>query len=129
MTKEQTKEAAKVMLAWAEGKDVECRIKGCSSWVPFENEDEFDFIHCYYRIKPETKYRPFKSADEVMDAIDKHGDWVIDGNTYRRIDKVTDLGGGVAITLSGCKEWGVNELPRIEHLSFMDGTPFGILED
>lgn len=67
MNKEQAKKAASVMLAWADGKTIECKRKDGESWSTFDTGtmslawdwDEFD-----YRVKPEPKLRPW-TADEV----------------------------------------------------------------
>ena len=60
MTPKQTKEAAAVMLAWAEGKDIQYRIATKNSaWVPLTTPRPSWGWSCYtYRIKPNTiKYR------------------------------------------------------------------------
>ena len=63
MTREQAREAAAVMLAWADGKEVEIRLQGIREWEPTDsprwNWDNFD-----YRIKPTSTLRPW-TADEV----------------------------------------------------------------
>lgn len=88
-----------------------------SSYVLYEEIENF---------KPH--YRPFGSAEEVMEAIKVHGDWVRQGHDiYRRIDKVTTIGSKVTISLSGMKDWGTNELENLGEFRFLDGTPFGKL--
>ena len=66
MTKEQAREAAFVMLAWANGKEVECKSKNSTSWlVPItDQETNFDWNVFTYRIKPTATLRPW-TADEV----------------------------------------------------------------
>lgn len=56
MNKEQTRAAAAVMLAWAEGKEVECKLR-------VDDEDEWDaeafpgwdWVYYEYRIKAEPR--------------------------------------------------------------------------
>ena len=66
MTREQAREAAQVMLAWADGKEVECKLKDGSVWTtPSTNQElGFDWSVFTYRIKPTAKLRPW-TADEV----------------------------------------------------------------
>ena len=61
MTREQAREAAAVMLAWADGKEVEYALRGHSNWEPNESPC-WSWAGCDYRIKPTL--RPW-AADEV----------------------------------------------------------------
>ena len=70
MTREQTREAAAIMLAWADGKEVQHRIKKCDSrsglkpdWCDIDSP-WWDFDSYEYRIKPTATLRPW-TADEV----------------------------------------------------------------
>ena len=66
MTREKAREAAAVMLAWADGKEVECKCKTNTSWmIPLTNQEyNFDWNVFDYRIKPAKTLRPW-TADEV----------------------------------------------------------------
>ena len=66
MTRERAREAAQVMLAWADGKEVECKLKDGSAWTtPSTNQElGFDWSVFTYRIKPAATLRPW-TADEV----------------------------------------------------------------
>jgi len=61
MTREQAREAAAVMLAWADGKEVEYSPQGHSIWKP-NAAPCWSWSGCDYRIKPTL--RPW-TADEV----------------------------------------------------------------
>lgn len=70
MNKEQAREAAAIMLAWADRKEVQHRIKKCDSrsglkpdWCDTD-APWWDFDSYEYRIKPTAKLRPW-TADEV----------------------------------------------------------------
>ena len=63
MTKEQAREAAAVMLAWADGKEVEVCRKRTGKWG-FTYNPIFDWESYDYRIKPTPVLRPW-TADEV----------------------------------------------------------------
>ena len=64
MTREQTKEAAAVMLAWADGKEIEYKEMALTGgWTTTENP-QWRWKDFSYRIKPTAKLRPW-TADEV----------------------------------------------------------------
>lgn len=70
MNRERAKELLPVIRAFAEGKEIECRVKGEDVWsVQFYPTwiDDRD-----YRIKQEPKYRPFKDVDECWEEMQKH---------------------------------------------------------
>ncbi len=66
MTREQAREAAAVMLAWADGKEVQFKLNGNSLWTTSSTNQElgFDWSVSTYRIKPAKTLRPW-TADEV----------------------------------------------------------------
>ena len=66
MTREQAREAAQVMLAFADGKQIECKLKSSTSWSTpvLHQEQGFDWNVLDYRIKPTATLRPW-TADEV----------------------------------------------------------------
>jgi hypothetical protein len=57
MTPEETRRAAEVMLAWADGKKIQIRHKSCLSWNDLNHGENFDWDwHEYeFRIKPGPK--------------------------------------------------------------------------
>jgi len=63
MTREQAREAAEVMLAFADGKTVQYWIHGYEGWG-ISTDPSFDWKHCTFRVKEESKFRPW-AADEV----------------------------------------------------------------
>lgn len=68
MTLEEAKEFSPILAAFAEGKTIECRIKPSSlkgsdtpnEWSKMENLEYWN--NTEYRVKPESKYRPFINA-------------------------------------------------------------------
>ena len=76
MTREEAKEMLPIMQAFAEGKIIEFRtIEGTWEELPdplFQNPYK-------YRIKPEPRYRPFKSQEECWQEMLKHQPfgWII----------------------------------------------------
>ena len=61
MTREKAREAAAVMLAWADGKEVECKY--WYGWVTID-QPNWNWEDLDYRIKPAKTLRPW-TADEV----------------------------------------------------------------
>lgn len=68
MTREEAKEAAEVMLAYADGKDIEFKIKGDDRWETWNKEDGsilgFELDEFDYRIKTEKKKKEYPKSYE-----------------------------------------------------------------
>ena len=123
MTREEAKEMLPIIQAWADGKIIQVREKG--RWVEL-CIDDFNRSPDMYRIKPEPKYRPFKSQEECWQEMLNHQPfgWVKSPNgELFCIDKVFDE--GVVYKHSTCRFEEYLE----GHYTFYDGTPFGIKED
>ena len=124
MTREEIKEAAKVMEAYADGKKVQKQdINGL--WIDCDNP-MFDWASFNYRIKPGPKYGPFETQEECWNEMLKHQPfgWVKSprGELFC-IDKVFEE--GIVYKHSSCY---FNEYLEGQY-SFVDGTPFGIKEE
>lgn len=80
-----------------------------------------------YRIKPESKYRPFASAKECFEEMQKHKPygWVKDASKMYNITIIRDDGIIVNTSIDG----GLYNFESSLNLKFADGTPFGIIED
>ena len=131
-TREETKKLLPIIQAFAEGKTIQVRINNDSSWTDLL-DDKLEISNLYeYRIKPEPKYRPFKSQEECWNEMHKHPDfgWLKskERDEIGVIGRVLTLNGKVLIT------WSTNEGLNIEvseiftNYTFTDGTPFGIKE-
>ena len=134
MTREQVKELLPIIQAFAEGKMIQDKIDGLTGWVDTDEINlEFEGKNILHRIKPEPKYRPFKTKEECWNEMMKHQPfgWVI-GKIYANfyhIDFVYSCNpnNGYGVRLSN------NSIcPNFEHMfkdyKFADGTPFGIKE-
>ena len=125
MTREEAKRRAELYSALAEGKTIQV-LFDCE-WSDI-NIDAFKHIYSQYkyRIKPEPKYRPFKSQEECWNEMLKHQPfgWVKSprGELFC-IDKVFEE--GIVYKHSSCH---FNEYFEGQY-SFVDGTPFGIKEE
>lgn len=115
MTREQVKIMLPIMKAFAEGKPIQY-LAGGEKWIDIDDPSFVKQV-AYYRIKPEPKYRPFKSRDECWDEMLKHQPfgWLIN----RDAQYINPL------SIGDNKDF-VN---WFNLYTFADGTPFGIKED
>lgn len=77
------------------------------------------------KIKPETKYRPFKNQEECWEEMQKHQPfgWIKCGE---RLINIISIGAGITVH-NGISNCGYSFKTAIS-LRFADGTPFGIKE-
>ena len=127
MTKEEVKELLPIMQAFAEGDEIQYR-NNYNEWIDVKTGEGLCFTRpsSCYRIKPEPKYRPFKSQEECWQEMLNHQPfgWVKSPNgELFCIDKVFDE--GVVYKYSSCRFEEYLE----GNYTFYDGTPFGIKED
>ena len=127
MTKEEVKELLPIMQAFAEGDEIQYR-NNYNEWIDVKTGEGLCFTKpsSCYRIKPEPKYRPFKSQEECWQEMLNHQPfgWIKAPNgELFCIDKVFDE--GVVYKHSSCRF----EEYLDGNYTFADGTPFGIMEN
>ena len=114
MTREEAKEVLPIIQAFAEGKTIEF-INDDGEW------EEVDYPtwgkSFVYRIKPEPKYRPFKSKEECWQEMKKHHPF-----GWTKVKK----GGYFCFTMV-LDDCSYDDLFKTS--TFADGTPFGIKEE
>lgn len=127
MDRNQAKELSPIIQAYVEGKPIQSRcIKGDTSlWYDDEDpsfDDDFE-----YRIKPESKYRPFANAEECWAEMQKHEyfGWIKakDASIPSRFMIINSIRNEEVSITSGI-DFTYNEL--VEHYTFIDKTPFGV---
>ena len=134
MTREEAKRRAELYSALAEGKTIQV-LFDCE-WSDI-NIDAFKHIYSQYkyRIKPEPKYRPFKTQKECWNEMLKHQPfgWVKSKKSERHFsigsvlwDKEFD---DVFVTFACDGMLGRSSKSMFEDFTFDDGTPFGIKEE
>ena len=129
MTREEAKRRAELYSALEEGKTIQVQNPNGGEWFDVKIEtlrsicEEFN-----YRIKPEPKYRPFKTQEECWNEMLKHQPfgWVRNNDTQRLCN----------IGSIGRNNYGVvidNSILYFDlafnTCNFVDGTPFGIKEE
>ena len=120
MTREKAKELLPIIQAFAEGKIIQDKIEGFTDWCDTDDIDlEYEGQKIKYRIKPEQKYRPFETKEELWNEMLKHQPfgWVINENEdylcFLYINQYEDKGFSSMFAT----------------YKFTDGTPFGIKEE
>ena len=133
MTREEIKRRAELYSALAKGKSVQVQgIDG--SWVDVDIDKLNYFIETpIFRIKPEPKYRPFKTQEECWNEMLKHQPfgWLksIKKQEKVHIGRIFDTPDVVFITLSINEGLNYSSSYLFEEYTFDDGTPFGIKEE
>lgn len=118
-----------VMQAFADGKEIEYRHGIDCVWCTLRiSNPSWNWADCDYRVKlepPKPKYRPFENAEEVMEAIKEHGDWLraSDGSYAAIVNVLKDRRLFLGEYISSCS---YNYVLK-ENYTFADGTPFGKL--
>lgn len=129
LRREEVKELLPILQSFAEGKQIQDKIEGLTDWV---DTDVINFKYegqkIKHRIKPEAKYRPFKTKEECWEEMHKHPDfgWVkfcnsicfIQNISFNKITVISD-----EEICSTSFEGGFT------NMKFADGTPFGIKEE
>lgn len=124
MTREEAKEILPIIKAYSEGKTIQLQKEDCS-WIVL-NKPNFTSAPIRYRIKPESKYRPFKDVEECWNEMQKHQPfgWL----NYKTDSSDVCLTNLANIYDTGIVITGVHSLLYSEALcrcTFADGTPFG----
>ena len=123
MTREEAKELLPIIQAWAEGKNIQFLSDG--EWHDI-NQADFTCYPDKYRIKPESKYRPFETKEECWNEMMKHQPfgWVkeISSEMLYIINGISDMSIVIMENIDSFKE-------AMNIYEFKDGTPFGIKEE
>ena len=132
MTRKEAKEFLPIIKAFADGKTIQISYK--NEWITL-SEFNFDKNPKIYRIKPEPKYRPFKTKGECWNEMLKHQPfgWVKSKKSGSHFsigsvlwDKEFD---DVFVTFACDGMLFRCSKTMIKDFTFADGTPFGINEE
>ena len=134
MTREQAKDLLPIIQAWAEGKTIE--IYNNTEWKDWIIESiKFDCNPSCYRIKPEPRYRPFKTREECWNEMQNHQPfgW-LKSKMNGRFSCIGEVYGSdefetVYIALSTSESLSRSSDSMFEQYTFYDGTTFGINEE
>ena len=146
MTREEAKRRAELYSALAEGKAIQVQNPATSKWEYLDINKIGEFMEeLNYRIKPEPKYRPFKTQEECWNEMLKHQPfgWIYSKNRscYYCIisveeDRIELPPREQSRSKTPLKEFYLKnyhcffeEALELFKLTFADGTPFGIKEE
>ena len=123
MTREKMKKLLPIIQAWIDGKTIQVWTN--DTWIDEEYPSFFEELS-QFRIKPEPKYRPFKTQEECWKEMHQHPDfgWVLakDSKIMYHICVV-----GIGYVLIDSMSPIFSE--AFAEYEFTDGTQFGIKED
>lgn len=133
MTRAEAKDYLPIIKAYSEGKQIQW-LDETGRW-----HDANDKILTFYsppsnyRIKPEPKYRPFKTQEECWNEMHKHSDfgWIMfkGGLSYCHIgDIFISESEGLMIVFSVDEKIAHKADKCFLNYTFTDGEPFGIKE-
>ena len=126
MTREEAKRRAELYSALAGGKTIQIlNMEG--NWIDVEVK-KLNYIPetLKFRIKPEPKYRPFKSQEECWNEMLKHQPfgWVKEKSSEMlyQINGISNMSIVIMEDINSFKE-------AMNIYEFKDGTPFGVKEE
>ena len=125
MKRQQAKELLPIIQAFAEGKTIQYYYG--DNWVNIRPDTAVDFSDnpSNYRIKPEPKYRPFRTKEECWNEMLKHKPlgWIKASHGQFLIIGLRNEG-----VFFGAKDNLQSYNYMFEDYTFIDETPFGIKE-
>ena len=126
MTKEDIKKFMPLMQAMLEGKTIQRHLDDMG-WVYTDKIFVGDGVSSY-RIKPEPRYRPFKTQEECVKEMINHTPFGIITDGVRDFEVAIYPNGIYMIdSLSGSYTQSFSIV--LKECKFADGTPFGIKEE
>ena len=131
LTREEAKEMLPIIQAWADGQTVDW-YDPAIGWRLSGFTLDFDKKPNFYRIKPEPRYRPFKTREECWEEMHKHPDfgWIKVNVTseYEQIVRIFDYcKTELCFNIANSDDDYTSEM-MLNSYTFTDGTPFGIKE-
>lgn len=114
-----------IMTAYLDCKTIEVKRHDRTEWesIVYAEDFPFDFVMNEYRIKPECKYRPYKSVEEAFAEAKKHGFFVKCKNK-ESLCTIHDFGCGI------CGDVYINGYDALKFLNDFvwldDGSPCGV---
>ena len=136
MTREEEKELLPIIQAFVAGKQIQDAIEGLTDWVDTDEINlEYEGQKIKHRIKPEPKYRPFKTKEECWNEMQNHQPfgWLKSkkNGRLRCIGEVSwsDEFETVHIALSTSESLSRSANSMFDEYTFADGAPFGVMEE
>lgn len=134
MDRKELKELLPIMHAYVDGRIIQFKKKEDNDWIDLLEGGIVISPGYDYRIKPEPKYRPFKTQEECWQEMLKHEPfgWVVTKNTDAYVHIRSVCGEYAGQPPMVVFEYG-NPYFTFEQIfsiyNFADGTPFGIKQE
>ena len=131
MTREEAKELLPITQAFVEGKTIQDWINDTWKYKEYTSFVELS----QSPIKPQPKYRPFKTKEECWNEMQKHQPfgWLKSkkNGRLRCIGEVSwsDAFRDVHITYSTNESLAHSTISVFNEYTFADGAPFGVMEE
>ena len=128
VTKENAKDFLPFIKALSEGKKIEYKDKDSKNEWEVVEKLFFSDDPSRFRIKPETKCRPFKSQKECWSEMHKHPDfgWV-KNKQWGYYASLGCVGDNIIRSEDECHRDSFDYM--YDNYTFTDGEPFGIKEE
>lgn len=127
MNRKEAAELLPIIKAFCEGKQIQFLF---DEWKDVDEIGIREFLENpeLYRIKPETKYRPFKDAEECLAEMQKHQPfgWVISPNGEANSLIIYIDNEGLVIGDRNNGVMGFVTATDLFKIKFADGIPFGV---
>ena len=126
MTRKEAKELLPIIQAFAEGKTIQDWTN--DTWKDKEYTSFGELSQS--PIKPQPKYRPFKTQEECWEEMQKHhpfGSLKSKDNEYFCIIGSVNKDNTITLAIEPNTDYSCTYI--FEHYIFSDGTPFGIKEE
>lgn len=131
-----TEKKIAVMQAYVDGKQIQYKAVDATIWHDVV-EPLWDWSYLDYRVKPESKYRPYKDTDEMIEDflhrfqnISSHGNWYMPliwlrlANTEDvRMWLITEYGDNFVVMANS--SYAMCRL--FQEFTYLDGSPCGKL--
>lgn len=136
MNRQRAKDLLPIIKAFAENRPIERRTIGETNWADTNQIclQLYEEKKIEYRIKPEPKYRPFKTREECWEEMHKHSDfgWL----KSKQSGSFATIGAIIQQEEDSVRvRWSTNETQNFtasavfNDYTFTDGTPFGVKEE
>lgn len=119
-----TKEMIEVMQAYERGEQIE--FMDCSREWKDTTNPIWDWARYDYRIKPKTKYVPFKTPEEFLTAYREHGEFIENIESGEKMNAYIDKNGIVILSTALNCTYTFESLANLfAYYKFSDGTQCG----
>lgn len=129
-----TEEMIEVMQAYERGEQIQWKLKSDYDWSTCTETPIWAWGSTDYRVKPKPTYRPYKNADEFLQAQKEHGVYIRPKYNADRYELPTSICDGMVVFLLPTNDgraysicYHYNNL--LADKVWQDGTPCGVKEE